>query len=161
VSDGVVTVLVALAIAVGIAGTVLPVLPGLVLVWVATLVYGLATGFGAVGWTAFAAISLLGVVGVVVGLVLAHPAAGASGAARTSVWLGFGLGVVGFFVVPVVGLPLGMVLGLYSAELARTKRPEVAWTSTWATIRAFGLSSLVQLAAGLAMAVVWLAWVLL
>jgi uncharacterized protein YqgC (DUF456 family) len=161
VTDDLVTVLVALAMAVGIAGTIVPILPGLVLVWAAALVYGLATGFGAVGWSAFALITLLGALGVVAGLVLPHRAAGASGAVRWSVWFAFAVGVVGFFVVPIVGLPLGVVLGLFVAELARTRRADAAWRSTWATLKAFGVSALVQVAAGLTMAAVWVAWVLL
>ncbi|GAA0316713.1 DUF456 family protein [Kineococcus aurantiacus] len=36
--------------------------------------------------------------------------------------LGAVLGVVGFFAVPVVGLPLGFVLGVFLGELAGTGR---------------------------------------
>jgi uncharacterized protein len=158
-SDGLVTLLVALTMAVGIAGTVLPFLPGLLLVWGAALAYGLVTGFGAVGWTAFAVITVVAALGVVAGLVLPHRAAGASGAARWSVWVAFAVGVVGFFLVPVVGLPLGTVLGLFGAEAIRTKDASAAWRSTVATLKGFGVSTLVQLAAGLTMAVVWAAWV--
>ena len=39
------------------------------------------------------------------------------------------LGVVGFFVVPVVGLFLGFVLGVYLAELRRVGAA-AAWPST-------------------------------
>lgn len=158
-SDGAVTVLVAIAMAVGIVGTVVPVLPGLVLVWAAALVYGLVVGFGAVGLATFAVITLIGAAGMAAGVALPHRAAGSSGAAPTSVWVGSALGVVGFFVVPVVGLPLGVVLGLFGAELARTRDLATAWASTWATLKAFGLATLVQTGAGLAMAVVWAAWV--
>ena len=153
------TLLVALAMAVGIAGTVLPLLPGLLLVWAAALLYGLATGFGAVGVGAFVVITLLAIAGMVSGLVLPHRAAGTSGAARWSVWIAFALGIVGFFVIPVVGLPLGTVAGLYLAELHRTRVHTLAWRSTWATVKAFGLAALVQLAAGVVMALVWAVWV--
>jgi len=154
----VLVVLVGVAMAVGIAGTVLPVLPGLLLVWGAAVVYGLVAGFGTAGWIAIVLISAIALVGSALGLVLPHRAAGESGAARWSVWLAFAVGVVGFFVVPVIGLPLGVVVGLYVAELARTKQPALAWRSTWATLKAFGVSTLVQLAAGLLMAAIWVAW---
>lgn len=159
-SDGVVTVLVAIAMAVGIVGTVVPALPGLVLVWVAAFVYGVFVGFGAVGVGAFTVITLIGAAGMAVGVALPHRAAGSSGAAPTSVWVGSALGVVGFFVVPVVGLPLGVVVGLFGAELARTRDLATAWTSTWATLKAFGLATLAQVGAGLAMAAVWVGWVI-
>ena len=47
-----VTLLVGLAVAIGLIGTLLPILPGLVLIWAATIAYGLAEGFGAIGWVA-------------------------------------------------------------------------------------------------------------
>jgi uncharacterized protein len=159
--DVLVVVLVGLAMAVGIAGTVLPVLPGLLLVWAAALVYGIVDGFGAVGWTAFVLITLIGATGFALGLVLPHRAAGTSGAARTSVWFSFAVGIVGFFVIPVVGLPLGAIVGLFVAEWWRTRRVDQAWSSTIATTKGFGLGALVQVAAGLAMAFVWLVWVVL
>ena len=66
------------------------------------------------------------------------------------------LGVVGFFVVPVVGLFLGFVLGVYLSELQRVGA-ERAWPSTRAALRAVGLSMLIELAAGMLAAVTWLA----
>jgi uncharacterized protein YqgC (DUF456 family) len=160
-SEGLVIFLVALAMAVGIVGTVVPVVPGLVLVWGAALVYGILEGFGAVGWTAFAVITVVAVLGAVAGMVLPHRAAGAAGASRWSVWFAFAVGVVGFFVIPVVGVPVGTVVGLFVAELYRTRTVADAWRSTLATLKGFGISTLVQMAAGLTMAVVWVAWVLL
>lgn len=158
-SDGVVTALVAVAIAVGVVGTVVPLLPGLVLVWVATLVYGLAVGFGTVGAVAFGLITLAGVLGIVAGVVVPHRAAGASGASRWSIWLGAALGIVGFFVIPVVGLPVGMVSGIFVGELGRTRRVATAWPATLATLKGFGWAAAAQLVAALVMALLWVVWV--
>jgi uncharacterized membrane protein len=66
------------------------------------------------------------------------------------------LGLVGFFVIPVVGLVIGFVVGVYLSELARVGR-ELAWPSTVSALRAVGLSLLIELAAGLLAAAVWLA----
>jgi hypothetical protein len=65
------------------------------------------------------------------------------------------LGVVGFFVVPVVGLVVGFVLGVYVAELQRLGST-AAWPSTKAALKAVGLSILIELAAGLAATALWL-----
>jgi uncharacterized protein len=62
---------------------------------------------------------------------------------------------VGFFVVPVVGLPLGFLLGVYLSELQRVGR-ERAWPATRAAVGAAGLSLLIELAAGLLAATTWL-----
>ena len=157
--DTTLVVLVALAMAIGVAGTVVPFVPGLGLVWVAALVYGIAAGFGVVGWMAFVVITTLGGVGVAAGVVLPHRAARGGGATPLSIVLGAVLGVIGFFVVPVVGLPLGGVLGIFLGETLRTRDAAAAWRATLATLKGFGLATLAQLAAGLAMAIVWSAWV--
>ena len=74
-------------------------------------------------------------------------------------WLGILAAVVGFFVVPVVGLPLGGVLGIYVGEHLRTHDAGAAWATTRATITGFGVAALVQLAVALAMIAVWALWV--
>jgi hypothetical protein len=68
---------------------------------------------------------------------------------------------VGFFVIPVVGLPLGFVLGVYLAERLRQPGHRFAWRSTGEAIKAVGLSILIELGAGLFIAGLWLAAVLL
>jgi uncharacterized protein YqgC (DUF456 family) len=64
------------------------------------------------------------------------------------------LGIVGFFVVPVVGLLLGFVLGVYLAELARIGRAR-AWPSARHALTAVGWSILIELAAALLATAVW------
>jgi len=73
----------------------------------------------------------------------------ASPAARCSVSFGF-------FVVPVVGLILGFVLGVYTAERVRLGSHATAWPSTMHALKAVGLSILIELAAGLLLAAAWL-----
>jgi uncharacterized protein YqgC (DUF456 family) len=158
--DGVLIALVAITMAVGIAGTVVPLVPGLGLVVAAALVYGLIAGFGAVGAVAFVVILALAILGTVAGVMLPHRAAGHAGAPRSSLLVGAAGAVIGFFVVPVVGLPLGGAVGVYAGELLRTREAAVAWRTTKATLKGFGVASLVQLAAGLAIAAVWITWVL-
>ena len=155
--DGV-GVLVAILLAVGTVGTVLPLVPGLGLAWAAGLLYGLSEGFDGVGTAAFAVMTILAVLGTVAGFVVPARVAGAAGAARLSILLGAALGIVGFFVIPVVGLPIGGVVGVYAGEHLRTRDGTVAWRSTWATIKGFGLATLLQLAAALAMSATWAVW---
>jgi uncharacterized protein len=157
--DTTLVVIVALAMAVGVVGTVVPVLPGLMLVWAAALVYGLVGGFGAVGTAAFVVITALAAAGTLAGIVVPRRAATRGGAARQSMWLGSALGVVGFFVVPFVGVLVGGVLGVFLGEALRTRDSAAAWRSTLATLKGFGLAGLLQVAAALSMVVVWVAWV--
>ena len=83
-----------------------------------------------------------------------------TGIPSTTQWTGVAFGVVGFFVVPVIGLFLGFVLGVYVAERRRLGA-EQAWPSTKAALRAVGLSILIELAAGVLAAGCWAVGVVL
>jgi uncharacterized protein YqgC (DUF456 family) len=151
--------LVAIAMVVGAVGTVVPVLPGIALVWGAGLVYGLVEGFGAVGTGAFAVMTVLAAAGTAAGYVVPRRRAAAAGASTGSVWLGVAGAIVAAFAVPIVGLPLGGVLGIYVGEYLRTRDGAAAWRATQATVAGFGIAALVQLGAALAMIATWVAWV--
>jgi uncharacterized protein YqgC (DUF456 family) len=156
----VVVALVALAMAVGVVGTVVPLVPGLALVWAAALAYGMIEGFGMTGAVAFSLVTVFAIAGTLAGWIVPARVAGAAGAARSSILLGAVAAVVGFFILPIVGLPVGGVAGVYAGELQRTRDGAAAWRATRATIAGFGLAALVQFALALAMAATWVAWVL-
>lgn len=157
--DASITVLVALAMVAGLVGTVLPLFPGLPVVWGAALVYGLVEGFGARGTVAMVVITALAAAGMVASVVLPHRRVAAGGAPRSSIIAGVAGAIVGFFVIPIVGMPLGAVAGIYLAEYRRTKTPATAWRSTKTMVAGFGLGILVELGAGLAIVAVWAIWV--
>ena len=72
----------------------------------------------------------------------------------TLVWGGIA-GVIGFFVVPVVGLPLGFVGGVYAAQRVRDGDHATAWAATWAAVRATGITIVVELAGALTATAAW------
>ena len=147
-------VLVGLVIVVGLVGIVLPVMPGSVLILGAVLVWAIVAGSPA-GWVVFAVAATLLAVGAVVKYVVPGRRLKASGIPRGPLLLGLVLGIVGFFVIPVVGLVVGFVLGVYLAELQRVGS-QAAWPSTVEAVKAVGISILVELTAGLLAAGVWL-----
>lgn len=158
-SSGVVVALVAVAMVIGIVGTVVPLVPGLGLIAAAAIVYGVVEGFGVAGWISTGLIVALGVAGTAAGYVLPKRAAGAAGAARSSLLIGAAGAIAGFFLVPIIGLPLGGALGVYLGERSRTGAHDPAWRATLATLKGFGVGALAQLVAAIAMAVVWVVWV--
>ena len=145
--------LIAVVIAVGIAGIVVPVLPGTVLVLGAILVWALEIGTSA-GWVVFAVSATLLVGGSVVKYLVPGRRLRASGVPSRTLLVGALVGFVGFFVIPVVGLLIGFVLGVYVAERARVGAAQ-AWPSTVAALRAVGVSILIELVAAVLAAVVW------
>ena len=64
--------------------------------------------------------------------------------------------MIGFFVIPIIGLIVGGVLGIYLAEFVRLREPGRAWDSTRAALVAIGIGMLIELTAGLLMFGVWL-----
>lgn len=145
--------LVALAIAVGLAGVLVPVLPGPLLVGAAILLWGAGTG-GAVAWTVVVLALVLLLAGAVVKYLVPGRRLERAGVPRTTMLAGAALGVVGFFVVPVVGLLLGFVLGVYLFEWRRVGHAR-AWPATLHALRAVGLGMVIELTFGLLAAATW------
>jgi uncharacterized protein YqgC (DUF456 family) len=151
--------LVGLAILIGVLGTILPLLPGLVLIWVAIVIYGIVTGFGVVGWVATIVVTGLMLLGFYLNVRIPQRRASVSGISTAGQLLGLALAIVGFFVIPVVGAPIGFVLGVFGVRYRATRDAAIAWTGTKSVIGSLLRASAAQAAIGLAMAAVWLVWV--
>lgn len=148
--------LVLLLMLVGVVGVLVPVLPGLLLVWAAGLLWVWQDGGGAGRIAAGVLMTGLFVAGTVAKYVLPARSATGAGAPRSTLALGALGAVVGFFVVPVLGVLVGGVGAVFLAELARLHDSRAAGRSTWAVLRAVGLGMLVELAAALLIVGTWL-----
>jgi uncharacterized protein YqgC (DUF456 family) len=148
-----VELLVALAIAVGLAGILVPILPGSALVLAAILLWAWDVG-GTTAWLVLAVAAAILVAGTVVKYLLPNRRLKDAGIPSSTQWIGAGAGIVGFFVIPVVGLLVGFVVGVYLAEYHRLGGRS-AWPSTRHALQAVGLSILIELAAALAATLVW------
>ncbi len=151
--------LVAVVIAVGIAGIIVPVLPGTVLILGAILVWALEIGTST-GWVVFALCATLLVSGSVVKYLVPGRRLKASGVPGRTLLVGGLLAFVGFFVIPVIGMFIGFVLGVYVAERARVGATR-AWPSTVGALKAVGVSILIELVAAFLAAVTWVVGVAL
>ncbi len=146
----------ALGVLVGLVGTLVPVLPGLVIVLVAAATTLLLQDVGPLTWTVVVLLVALTVVGSVLSTVLPARRAAAGGAPRSSLGLALLGAVVGFFVLPVVGLVVGGALGLLVAEQQRLGEWGPAWTSARRVLGAYGIGVLLELAVGVVMGALWL-----
>ncbi len=158
-ADTLLIVLVAAVMVIGVAGTVLPILPGLPVIWAAALAYGLVTGFGTGGWVAMALITVLVAAGTAAGFYLPQRSAASIGVPWWGQLIALALAVAGFFTVPVVGAPLGFVLGIFLATLGRDRHLPGALRATRSTLKTMLVTSGVQFATGLMMMAVWVVWV--
>ena len=148
------TLAVGLIMLVGLIGIVVPVMPGLLLVWMAVLIWAAGTQTIA-GWVVLGIASTLALSGLLLQYVLPGRRLRTAGVTTSSTMAGAGLAAVGFFVLPVVGAFVGFVLGVYLAERIKLGNHAIAWTSTRHALRAIGLSLGIELATGLAIAATW------
>lgn len=151
--------LVGIAIFVGIAGIVVPILPGAILSLAAILVWAIVER-SATGWVVFAIAAVLIGASQVVKYVVPERRLREAGVPRRSMIVGVLLGIVGFFVIPVVGMFVGFPIGVYLSELQRQRTHAAAWTSTKHALRQTGVSILIELIGTSLAAAVWLAAVL-
>jgi len=134
-----------LVMVLGMVGILLPVLPGSALIFAAVLVWSLQIDTTA-GWVVLVAATVFLGVGAIVKFVLPGRRLKVAGIPPSTQWCGVAVGIVGFFVVPIVGLVLGFVGGVYIAERRRVG-PDQAWPSTKSALRAVGLSIVIELVA--------------
>lgn len=148
-------IVVALAILIGLAGIVVPILPGVILIFGAIAVWAFVTG-GTTAWIVLAVSTVLLVISGVVKYTWPGRKLRDAGVPTRSLVLGGVLGIVGFFVIPVVGLFLGFIAGVYLSELQRLRAQQQAWQYTWHAVKGVGLSILVELFGALLASGVWL-----
>ncbi|MEX1038866.1 MAG: DUF456 domain-containing protein [Acidimicrobiia bacterium] len=147
-------VLVGVVILVGLAGIVLPILPGLALVVGAVLIWALVEA-SAVAWVVFAICFGLGAVATVIKYLIPGRKLKASGVATSTMLIALFGAVIGFFVIPVVGAPIGFMAGIYLIQWSRLGR-DAAWPATLRTAGAITLSIGIELVGGLLILGVWL-----
>jgi uncharacterized protein len=146
--------LIGTAIIVGLVGIVVFIVPGLLIVWAAVVVWALVERTP-LAWAVLAVATLLALAGTVVKYLLPGQRMRDAGVPGRSIIFGGLLGFVGFFVIPVVGLFIGFILGIYLAERVRLGAHGQAWPSTLHALKAVGLSILIELFAGLLIAAAW------
>lgn len=148
-------VVVGLVILVGLVGVILPILPGVILVLGAIGVWAFVEGT-ATAWTVFAICAVLLVISGVIKYTWPGKRMKEAGVPNRSLFVGAILGIVGFFVIPVLGLFIGFILGTFLAELQRLSDSKSAWRATIHATKAVGLSMLIELLGALFAGGIWL-----
>ena len=143
-----------LLIVVGLVGIVVPVLPGLLLVLGGVLLWALMEG-STTAWVVFGASALVAVVGYVLQYTLPGRRMRERGVSGSTLALAVLFGIVGFFVVPVVGAIIGFVLGIFVVETGRSRDRAQAWERTKHALVAVLHSMGIELAAGLVIAALY------
>lgn len=144
---------------VGVLGIVIPVLPGLLLCVAAVLLWAAETG-GTIAWVTFGVALLLYAAGVTLQFMLPGRRMKREGVGGLTLALGVLGAIIGFFVIPVVGLPFGFVLGIFAAEYVRFHELDRAWQATKSALRGVLHSMGIELGTSLLIAITWVVGIL-
>ena len=143
---------------VGLFGLIVPIFPGIAVIWLATLGYGVVTGFTTLGWVAFGVLTLLMITGATIDNVLMGAGAHKEGAAWYSIGLGMLAGIVGTIAFPPFGGLIAAPLVVWVLEYLRQRDVHKALATLRGLAIGWGASFVVRFLIGLAMIGIWLVW---
>jgi len=146
---------------VGLFGLIVPIFPGIFVMWLATLGYGIVSGFDTAGVILFTLLTMLMVAGVLVDNVLMGVGAKQGGASWKTVIVALAAGVIGTFVFPPFGGIIAAPLGVLLLEYYRLRNWKLAWQALKGMTIGWGLSFVARFLIGLGMMALWWLWVYL
>jgi hypothetical protein len=153
-----VDVAVALLMLVGLAGAVVPVLPGTPLILAGALLHALATDFTPIGYGRLGILAALAVIGAGLGHVASAAGvrrAGGSGWAMAGAVVG---ALLGLAAAP-LGLLLGPLLGAVAGEILRTRRLRGSVRAGLGAVTGMVVGAAAQVAVALVMVALFAWWV--
>ena len=147
---------------VGLLGLIVPVFPGLTVMWLGTLVYALIqnaaghmTGWK---WVLFGLITILMIIGNIVDNIIIARKMRDKYVPWSSIFWAFAIGLVAsLFFTPLIGL-VAAPAGLFLAEMSRLKDRAAAFDSTKAYMIGWGWAFGVRFLIGLGMIGFWVLW---
>lgn len=140
----------------GIIGTLVPMLPGILLIWLAVLTYVLSYGMEAIGWPLFLLITLIALVVGTSDLWMSLLGAKSGGASGRSLLLGTLGAIVGSFIVPLLGTIIGYAVGILLSEYRQRGDWSAAVKASLGGLAGWGVATAVQLGGGLLILVIFL-----
>jgi uncharacterized protein YqgC (DUF456 family) len=143
---------------VGLFGSILPIFPGIFIMWLAALGYGLATGFTPVGITLFIIITILMLIAGVVDNIFMSAGARRTGASWISIILALIAGVLGTIFFPPFGGIVAAPLAVLVFEYLRSRNMSQAWQALKGLMAGWGMSFLVRFSLGMVIMILWWIW---
>jgi uncharacterized protein YqgC (DUF456 family) len=141
---------------IGLLGVILPLVPGIVLVYLAALLYAVIEGFAKIGPITLAVLTVLAVVGVTADIWVSSLGAKVGGASVWALLGGLALGLVGLVFFSLPGAIVGSVAGVVAVELWRVGDWEKVLKSGAGWLIGWLLSTIVQLSIALIMIAIFL-----
>ena len=137
-----------LIMSVGLAGVILPVLPGVPMIWLGAFLYGLFTGFEEINWNVLGIFAIMTGFTIILDYVANLYGAKRMGATRWGI-LGalFGM-LVGLFTAGLIGLLIGSFVGAVLGEILSGKTQSQALRAGIGTFLGFLGGTLIKFIVG-------------
>jgi len=143
----------------GLLSLLTTVIPGLTIIWLAALAYGLMRGFEINGYILFGIITFLMIGGSVADNIFMGSRARQGGASWLSIAIALLGGLAGSLIWPPFGgIPVSFG-GLFLAEVIHRRDWRLAWQSTRSMAAGCGIAVIARLAIGMVMILLWAVWV--
>jgi len=151
-------ILIVLIMLVGLVGMVIPIYPGVAIIWAAALVHGAVTGFASLEIWLLIVLTLLMVAGSLVDNLFMGGKARQAGASWWSITAALIAGLIASFVFPPVGGLIAAPAVLFLLEFLHLHHSAQAWRVTKGMLVGWGLAFLARFTIGAIMIALWGIW---
>ncbi len=153
-----VNLLILLGMLVTLCGLVVPVFPGLIVLWALALLYGVLSGFGTLGAVLFVIITVLAILGEISDNLLMSKKARQEGARWFSIAIAFIAGIVGSIVFSPLGGIAAALGALFLVEFISSRDRKKALAVTKGMAIGWGWAFVLRFGVGLMMIALWVIW---
>jgi uncharacterized protein YqgC (DUF456 family) len=151
----------AVIMAIGLFSLLLYIIPGLTIIWVAALVYGIVKGFTLTSGILFGVITLLMLLGNVVDNLTMGASAKKTGASWLSIGVALAAGVAGSLLLPPFGGIIAAMVGILVVEWIRNRDFSAGLKSTGGILKGCGMGVILRFGIGVVMIGLWVVWVVM
>lgn len=144
------------AMFIGLLGVLLPLIPGVAMIWLTALIYAIAEGFQNIDPLTMIVLSLIAIPGITADIWVSSLGAKVGGASLWSIMTSLVGGAIGFLTFSLPGAIIGSLVGLIAVELFRAEDWRQALKASGGWVIGWLLSTAVQIVVGVIMiAVFW------
>ena len=143
---------------VGLFGLIIPIFPGLVIMWLAALGYGVTIGFSTAGIVIFVIMTLLMIGGTLVDNLFMGVGARKGGASWISIGAAMVAGVIGTLIFPPFGGIIAAPAAVLLLEYNRVRDWQKAWQALRGLATGWGLSFVARFGIGVVLMLFWWLW---
>ncbi|MCP5101085.1 MAG: DUF456 domain-containing protein [Chloroflexi bacterium] len=143
------------ALLLGLAGTIVPLIPGVLIMWLTVFGHALLTEFEHISAGALFWITLIALVTGTADYWMSFLGAKKMGASKEALLYGAGGAIIGTFLFPLVGTIVGYAAGLLYGEYRKHGDWEIAKKSGLGGIAGWGIATAVQFVGGMLIGIIF------